>query len=127
MKSLHEIILEKLKIRKSKHNIKYNYFHKTKEELQDLLKQLIKERGNKGNFNDIDTSEITDMSMLFKFIEEFNGDISGWDVSNVTNMHSMFIFCDTFNQNISKWDVSNVTNMGFMFNGCKLFNCDISN
>ena len=37
MKSLHEIILEKLKIRKS-NKPSYNYFPKTKEELQDILK-----------------------------------------------------------------------------------------
>ena len=84
MKSLQEIILEKLKMRKSK------YFPKTKKELQDLLKQLIKERGNEGDFNDIDTSEITDMSGLFKNMKEFNGDISNWDISSVNDMTRMF-------------------------------------
>jgi hypothetical protein len=33
----------------------------------------------------MDTSEITDMSGLFMYID-FNGDISKWDVSNVTDM-----------------------------------------
>ena len=37
MKSLQEIILEKLKIRKSS----YKYFPKTKEELKDILKELL--------------------------------------------------------------------------------------
>ena len=36
----------------------YKYFPETKEELHDLVKQLIEKRGNEGNFNDIDTSEI---------------------------------------------------------------------
>ena len=52
MKSLHEIILEKLKIRKSNKS-SYKYFPKTKEELEDILKELIKERGNECDFNDI--------------------------------------------------------------------------
>ena len=93
MKSLHEIILEKLKIRKSKHNIKYNYFPQTKEELQYILKELGVKRGNEGDFNDIDTSEITDMSELFDGMYKFNGDISNWDVSNVTDMKYMFYNC----------------------------------
>ena len=117
MKSLHEIILEKLKIRKSSY-----YFPKTKEELRDILKELIKERGNEGDFNDIDTSEITDMSYLFGGMIKFNGDISEWDVSNVTDMTCMFYECRSFNQDISKWDVSNVTNMQHMFYRCKSFN-----
>ena len=62
MKDLNRYITEKLKIKKSS----YNYFPKTKKKLQDLIKQLIKERGNEGDFNDIDTSEITNMAELFK-------------------------------------------------------------
>ena len=124
MKSLHEMILEKLKIRKTS----YKYFPKTKEELQDIIDKLIKERGNEGDFNDIDTSKITDMSNLFDYVtKEFNGDISGWDVSNVTNMRSMFYYCTLFNQDISRWDVSNVRRMTCMFYSCKSFNQNISN
>ena len=127
MKSLQEIILEKLKIKKSS----YKYFPKTKEELQDIINQLIKERGNEGDFNDIDVSKITDMSNLFDINvfnnrEEFNGDMSNWDVSNVTNMEYMFDGCESFNCDISDWDVSNVEYMEYMFHGCKSFNQDIS-
>jgi surface protein len=104
----------------------YKYHPKTKEELQDLLNQLIEERGNEGDFNDIDTSEITDMSKLFINIPEFNGDISDWDVSNVKTMQAMFAH-SKFNGHISNWNVSNVTNMRYMFCACKSFNQDISN
>ena len=62
-----------------------NYKPNNKTELLVLMKDLIKERGNMGNFNDIDTSLITDMSGLF-LKSDFNGDISEWDVSNVTDM-----------------------------------------
>ena len=123
MKSLHEIILEKLKIKKSS----YKYFPKTKEELKDLLKQLIEERGNEGDFNDIDVSNITDMSYLFDGMIKFNGDISNWDVSNLTNMYAMFEGCKSFNCDISDWNISNVEYMEYMFHGCKSFNQDISN
>ena len=92
MKSLQEIILEKLKIRKS-NKPSYKYFPKTKEELKVIIIQLIKERGNESDFNDIDTSKITDMSELFDDMKEFNGNISNWDVSNVTDMRAMFDDC----------------------------------
>ena len=88
MKDLNTYITEKLKIRKTnKPSYKYRYHPKTKEELQELLNKLIKARGNNGDFNDIDTSEITDMSNLCYNMYIFNGDISNWDVSNVTNMY----------------------------------------
>ena len=122
MKGLNTYITEKLKIKKSS----YKYFPKTKEELYDILKELIEERGNEGNFNDIDTSEITDMSELFEGIKKFNSDISKWDVSNITNMAWMFGGCKLFNQDISNWNVSNVIDMGYMFYYCNSFNQDIS-
>ena len=56
---------------------KYNYHPKTKEELIDLIKELIGIRGNEADLNDIDVSQITSMSWLFVH-SEFNGDISKW-------------------------------------------------
>ena len=127
MKSLSSYIQEKLIIKKSKNknNNNYKYFPKTKKELRDIIKKRTKQKGNEVNLNDIDISEITDMSYLFEGTN-FNGDISGWDVSNVTDMNAMFAWCEDFNQDISKWDVSNVTNMRSMFTECESFNQDIS-
>ena len=110
MKSITTYINEALKLGKSR----YKYHPKTKEELQDILKQLIEERGNKGNFNDIDTSTITDMSYLFAHLD-FNGDISKWDVSNVKYMNCMFYYCISFNQDISNWDVSGVKDYIYIY------------
>ena len=101
------------------------YQPNNKAELSELMKKLIKERGNEGNYNDIDTSLITDMSGLFQ-MSDFNGDISKWDVSKVTNMGGMFNRATSFNQDISKWNVSNVTNMRGMFRHVIGFNQDIS-
>ena len=81
----------------------FNYAPENKKELQDLLEKLIVDRGLNGDFNDIDTSHITDMSYLFvrkapnglgfddveqeicctnakknNLWAEFNGDISLW-------------------------------------------------
>ena len=117
MKSLKSYIQEKLIIKKSNNN--YKYFPKTKKELKDIIVKRIKAEGNEVDLNDIDVSEITDMSDLFGGTD-FNGDISGWDVSNVTNMNTMFAWCEDFNQDISNWDVSNVKNMNSIFAYCSI-------
>ena len=121
MKSLVYYIQEKLVIKKNK----YKYFPKTKEELREIIENRIKEEGSKVNLNDIDVSNITDMSELFVEID-FDGDISGWDVSKVKNMSFMFYDCISFNKDISSWDVSNVKDMSYMFSNCENFNQDIS-
>ena len=116
MKQINKYILERLHINKDISNY-YNYHPKTKEELKELVNKLIKERGNEADLNDIDTSEITDMSYMFTY-SKFNGDISNWDVSKVKNMGYMF-WDSSFtakNGDISNWDVSNVKNMSYMFN-----------
>ena len=122
MKNFAEFINEKLTLNDISKMSKYRYQPKDKEELKSLLKQLIKERGNKGDFNDIDTSLITDMSWMFYENKKFNVDISQWNTSNVTNMTSMFEGAKSFNQPIGDWDTSKVTDMGYMFNGAESFN-----
>jgi surface protein len=129
MKSLTQHITEKLvlnsnsKIRKQQ---EYNYHPKTKEELKELVKKLIEERGNEADLNDIDTSAITDISWMF-YKSEFNGDLSGWNVGNVTNMMHTFAHSKFTGENgdISRWDVSSVEKMNIMFAGSN-FNQDIS-
>ena len=130
MKSLTKHITEKLVLKsnsKIRSKREYNYHPKTTPELKKLMKQLIAERGNEADLNDIDVSEITDMSYLFYLYSSFNGDISGWDVSGVKNMDSMFSD-SVFNGDISEWDVSNVKDMFGMFEYSKFTgeNGDIS-
>ena len=88
MKSLTQFIQEKLIIKKKSSN--YKYFPETRKELKDIILQRIKDEGNKVDLNDIDTSNITDMSYLFAYTN-FNGDISKWDVSKVKHSTNMFI------------------------------------
>ena len=106
MKTLQNYITEKILINKNS-KIAYNYHPKTKDELKNIIKQKIESEGNECDLNDIDTSNITDMSNLFAY-SHFNGDISNWNVSNVKNMKYMFEF-SIFNNDISNWNVSNVT------------------
>ena len=120
---------------------------KNLQHLRKLIYERIKDQGFKANLNDIDTSNITDMSQLFAEtyrsdggydilgsigkpsdgidFRRFDGDISQWNVSSVTNMWAMFKD-SVFNGDISNWDVSNVEDMGWMFQRSK-FSGDISN
>lgn len=77
--------------------------------------------------NETDTSQVTNMSRLFKKALSFDSDISDWDTSNVTDMSHMFDNSQGFNQDLSRWDTSNVTNMASMFSGAREFEGDLNN
>ena len=136
MKRLEEFILEKLKIKK----IETNYHPKSKEELVKLIIEEIETNGPECSLNNIDVSNITDMSYLFMggdprqyrnghpILTTFDGDISNWNVSNVTDMKYMFDECQYTGKNgdISDWKVSKVHDMDGMFADSK-YNGDLSN
>lgn len=115
--------------------------------LWDLVGELLKKRGNGCDLNDVDVSDVKDMSYIFQYTDvdfdvsgwdtshvwfmtgmfrasKFNGDISRWNVWVVDNMEEMF-WNASFNNDISDWNVEEATNMKAMF--CKSeFNGDIS-
>ena len=95
--------------------------------IQYLIRLFRKALGNDGNFNWIDTKNITDMANLFECEYSFNGHIELWNTSNVENMSYMFSYTTSFNSPIKYWDVSNVKTMRGMFRYAEAFNQDISN
>ena len=135
MKQIKNYINEKLHVTTKSHIHHYTCKPRTKRELQEIIIKRIEEDGNDCDLNDIDVSDITDMSYLFntnehnyghKIFQDFNGDISLWDVSNVKIMNYMFWGCKQFNCDLSRWNVSNVKDMYCMFSGCEQLNCDLS-
>lgn len=92
---------------------------KTKAELKALCDDL------NANLYDIDTSNITDMSELFK--DSLRNDfsfINTWDTSNVTDMNSMFENCINLNEKL-EIDVSSLRYANKMFYACN--NLDLKN
>jgi len=75
---------------------------------------------------DLDTSNLTDMELMFSTAPNFNQDISHFDVSNVWKMVEMFYDAALFNQDIGGWDTSNVEDMDHMFYSARAFDQDIS-
>ena len=121
MKDLNQFITEYIIKKKLEKPIDsedhYEYYPKSKEELIENIKELIKQ--DIYDFNCIDTSEITDMSDLFNDIQvRKNFNVSKWNVSNVKYINGIFNGCKYFDCDLSKWDVSNVKDMTNMFYGC---------
>ncbi|WP_349351416.1 MULTISPECIES: BspA family leucine-rich repeat surface protein [unclassified Flagellimonas] len=71
-------------------------------------------------------SETTSMVRMFRWADQFNGDIGNWNTSNVTNMEDIFNNAIAFNQDIGGWNTSNVTLMTGAFAGATIFNQDLS-
>jgi surface protein len=127
MKSLSQIITEKLKIKKS--NIQYKYFPKTRNQLMDVIEEKIEneknidERGNKTiDVSDIDISDLKKLSLVFSYydnIKEITG-LEYWDVSEIIDMHEMFYKCTNLQHvnGIENWDVSNCDKFEGMFHDC---------
>ena len=78
------------------------------------------------NIGSWDTSKVTDMGIMFENAATFNYDISEWDTSLVTSTVFMFQGALAFNQNIGAWNTSNVTSMIAMFQNATVFNQNIS-
>ncbi len=103
------------------------FYVANKKALQAEIKRAIQAHGNNANLNYIDTSDITDMSELFKDDTTFNGDISKWNTSKVTDMREMFRGATSFNQPLNNWDVSKVIDMYRMFLHATSFNQPLNN
>jgi surface protein len=101
-----------------------------KEQLRDAIHAMDKRTGihtEHGHINDWDVSRVTNMTVLFSHLDDFNQPLNNWNVSNVTNMSYMFFYCHAFNQPLNHWNVSNVTNMQGMFYNCHSFNQPLDN
>lgn len=134
MKNLKEYINEGFRLGKNKVMTSTEKTIKphSKEELQEILKKRIANDSD-ADLNDIDVTNITNMSELFSglgfdYREKIgNIDISEWDMSLVENTYAMFRGCSNFNCNLSDWKLNKVVNAEQMFSGCTTFNSDVSN
>ena len=90
--------------------------------LISVTRGLVPPGGGTHPLTTVCTSDVTDMSGLFKDATAFNSPIDRWDTSKVTNMQSMFEGATSFNQDISEWNTAAVMSMRSMFQGANSFN-----
>ena len=77
--------------------------------------------------DELNTSNVTDMSFMFYGNPQTTIDFSGFNTSNVTNMSSMFASSGYESLDLSGFDVSKVNTMSSMFSTCtKLVDLDVS-
>ena len=72
------------------------------------------------NFNNFDTSNVTNMSMMFSECSKLTSlDLSSFNTANVTNMGAMFYGCSSLTSlDLRSFNTSKVTDMSNMFEGC---------
>lgn len=79
------------------------------------------------DFSELNTSNVTDMSGVFRECSIRHLDISSFDTSSVTDMSGMFNGCDVEHLDVSNFDTSNVVCMNDMFRYCEnLVELDLS-
>ena len=69
-----------------------------------------------------DTSNINDMTDMFKGEQSFNQNISTWNTSNVISFHGMFENARAFNQPIGSWITGEAIMTDYMFFNARAFN-----
>lgn len=72
------------------------------------------------------TTNITNMSLVFHGNSAFNQPVGSWNTGNVTTMNGMFTGCASFNQPLNSWNVSKVINMNGLFYGASVFNQNLN-
>ena len=93
------------------------YKPQTKEELKKLTDD------ESICLSDIDTSNITNMSELFRNSERKNFEgIETWNTSKVTDMSLMFNNAIYFNNDLNSWNTENLKKINYMFLGASNFN-----
>ena len=107
MKHINQFITEyiiKKKLDKPIDSSGYKYYPENTDELMDIIAYRISKTKEK-DFNDIDTSKITDMSYLFAMK----------NLKSICKLSSFDLRDRLLEININDWDVSNVENMEHMF------------
>lgn len=86
---------------------------------KDLFSYLINLEEIQGLEN-LDTSEVTNMSSMFAHINVSSLDLSNFDTAKVENMSNMFSGCSSLKQlDLSNFVTTKVTNMSNMFSLCE--------
>lgn len=91
---------------------------------RDELRWLI---SNDYPFDNVDVSQIEDMSYMFHGFDNVLIDITNWKTDSMVNAEFMFFECVLFNQEIGKWNTAKLKYSSSMFEDCVHFNANLNN
>ena len=131
MKSINNFITEKLRINKNIKTKQVEYFPKNYDDLKKIItKRALDSNDGVLDLNDIDISEITDLSYLFENINNIKSvDMNDWDTSKVTDIHGLFWSNKSIEEiYINDWNTNNIESFYGVFYDCEnLKTLDLTN
>lgn len=68
------------------------------------------------------TTDVTNMSGMFRGAVNFNQSLNNWNTINVTDMSEMFKGCTVYNQPLGNWNTAKVETFASMFENAQAFN-----
>ena len=84
----------------------------------------INDTGGNIDVSSWDTSNVIQSQYTFAFNPNSSPDLTSWDVSSMENIQSM-LQGTSFNSDIKQWNISNVTNANNIFNNALQFNIEL--
>ncbi|PID82445.1 MAG: hypothetical protein CSB16_01280 [Clostridiales bacterium] len=79
------------------------------------------------NINDWDTSKVKFTVGMFDGAEQFNQPLDNWNMNSLVRMTRMFLNAKSFNQDINAWEFNNLENAASAFEGAETFNQPLNN
>jgi len=63
----------------------------------------------------LNTSNLSNITDIFRGAVKFNGAIQNWDISGITRLTGMLVGANSFNQDLSNWNVTGKYMMGMLY------------
>lgn len=120
MKSLQQLVNEKLKVSKAKISSNKTIKVADDKELQAIIKKRYQENKTYIDLSDVDVSNVKKFDSLFTHLDVERINLSGWNTSNSETFYSMFAHCGNLKtiEGLENFDLSKANEVSAMFSNC---------